>query len=296
MFSSILKTEMLKGARSTWLPMAIIFYDAILAFVTILMMYFGAESFQEGYYYDTSPYLHQFLIVSSIQLIAIILIVPVTVDLTCGADRIRYLPEQFALIPGVMPRYLLAKIVDAVLVSFLIFVSGLPITFLSCIYSDVSWLKIIRLAFMILLFSFWSGAITILIHCIWKKSGGTAIASIFFQSLFILGSVGIVSLIGKCYAASTTTQMIPGILSNCCVLLMLINPLCSYMGYYGNLTGNIGIMSRLCGQVGIDTSGSMFSLLFYKSSAVLLLLCAAMILLLAFWLSGHNNKQEIKFT
>lgn len=295
MFSSILKSELLKGARSSWLPMVIIFYDAILAFVTILMMYFGAESFQEGYYYNTSPYLHQFLIVSSIQLIAVILIVPVTVEITCNSDRVRYLPEQFALIPGVMPRYVLAKIADAVLVSFLIFISGLPITFLSCIYSDVSWLKIIRLAFMVLLFSFWSGTITILFHCVWKRSGGTAIASIFFQFLFIMGSVGLISLIGKYYTTSAVTHTIPSILSNFCILLMMMNPLCSYMGYYGNLTGNIGLMSRLCGQVGIDASGALFSLLFYKGSAVLLGLCGGIFLLLALWVSSRKNKQEIKF-
>ena len=294
MFGSILKAEMLKGARSSWLPMTIIFYDAILAFVTVLIMYFGAKFFQEGYYYNTSPYFHQFLIVSSIQLIAVVLIVPLTVDISCSQDKAKYLQEQLFLIPGVMPRYLLAKIVDAVLVSFLIFISGLPITFLSCIYSDVSWIKIIRLACMVLLFSFWSGAITIFFHVIWKRNGGTAIASLFFQFLFIVGSMGIITLIGKYYTASAVLR-IPVILSNFCLLLMMLNPMCCYMGYYGNLTGNIGIMSRLCGQVGIDTSGSMFSLLFYKGSALLLALCGILILFLAFWISARKNKQEIKF-
>ena len=61
------KVEWLKEGRNIRLPMMLIFYNAILAFITILFMFFNAESFQEGYSYDTSAYLYQILIKSTIQ-------------------------------------------------------------------------------------------------------------------------------------------------------------------------------------------------------------------------------------
>ena len=65
MLNPFLKVEWLKEGRNVRLPMIIIFYNAILAFITILFMFFNAESLQEGYSYNTSSYLYQFLIIST---------------------------------------------------------------------------------------------------------------------------------------------------------------------------------------------------------------------------------------
>ena len=48
MLNPFLKVEWLKEGRNVRLPMIIIFYNAILAFITILFMFFNAESLQEG--------------------------------------------------------------------------------------------------------------------------------------------------------------------------------------------------------------------------------------------------------
>ena len=68
MLNPFLKVEWLKEGRNVRLPMIIIFYNAILAFITILFMFFNAESLQEGYSYNTSSYLYQFLIISTFQI------------------------------------------------------------------------------------------------------------------------------------------------------------------------------------------------------------------------------------
>ena len=46
MLNPFLKVEWLKEGRNVRLPMIIIFYNAILAFITILFMFFNAESLQ----------------------------------------------------------------------------------------------------------------------------------------------------------------------------------------------------------------------------------------------------------
>ena len=68
MLNPFLKAEWLREGRNIRLPMMIIFYNAILAFVMILFMVFNEESFQKGYYYNNSSYVYEFLIISSIQL------------------------------------------------------------------------------------------------------------------------------------------------------------------------------------------------------------------------------------
>ena len=71
MLNPFLKAEWLREGRNIRLPMMIIFYNAILAFVMILFMVFNEESFQKGYYYNNSSYVYEFLIISSIQLLAV---------------------------------------------------------------------------------------------------------------------------------------------------------------------------------------------------------------------------------
>ena len=48
MWNPFLKVEWLKEGRNIRLPMMLIFYNAILVFITILFYVFNAESFQEA--------------------------------------------------------------------------------------------------------------------------------------------------------------------------------------------------------------------------------------------------------
>lgn len=62
------------------------------------------------------------------------------------------------------------------------------------------------------------------------------------------------------------------ITTSLCLLLSLINPLAAYMGYYGNITGDSGLMNLYCGRIGIDSSTQAFSFLFYKAASIMCIL------------------------
>ena len=100
MLNPFLKVEWLKEGRNVRLPMIIIFYNAILAFITILFMFFNAESLQEGYSYNTSSYLYQFLIISTFQIGMIFVLMPFSVWGFYATDREKHMLEEFAMIPG----------------------------------------------------------------------------------------------------------------------------------------------------------------------------------------------------
>ena len=73
------------------------------------------------------------------------------------------------------------------------------------------------------------------------------------------------------------------ITTSLCLLLSLINPLAAYMGYYGNITGDSGLMNLYCGRIGIDSSTQAFSFLFYKAASIMCIFMGIAFLALAVW-------------
>ena len=161
MLNPFLKVEWLKEGRNVRLPMIIIFYNAILAFITILFMFFNAESLQEGYSYNTSSYLYQFLIISTFQIGMIFVLMPFSVWGFYATDREKHMLEEFAMIPGSSKQFVIARVSVIIAIYMMLFVSSLPIISLSCIYSGLPWRKILRLGIMMLICTFWSASISV---------------------------------------------------------------------------------------------------------------------------------------
>ncbi len=291
MFNPILKTEWLKEGRSIWLPMMIIFYNAILAFITILFMFFNAESFQEGYSYDTASYLYQFLIISSFQIATVFVIMPFCVWGFFALDREKHMIEQYSAIPGFPRQFILAKIFLVLSVNILLFTSSLPIITLSCIYSGLSWRKVIRLGIMMLIFIFWSGSISIFSFSVCKKGIWAFAGSTLIESTFGLGTLLMTELMKNASAVVYGSDKMAPFLSGLCWFFMLLNPFSSYMGYYGNITGDTGLVNTFCGHIGIDTSSRTFSLLFYKSACIMCILTGILFLTLAIWKMEKEQKE-----
>lgn len=123
MINPFLKTEWLREGRNIRLPLMIIFYIAIMAFIMILFMVFNEESFQQGYYYDTTTYQYQFLIISTFQIITVLLLTPFTVSRLFIVDKEKNMLEQFEMVPGVSFQYVTAKIILVLAVHVLLFIS-----------------------------------------------------------------------------------------------------------------------------------------------------------------------------
>ena len=123
MINPFLKTEWLREGRNIRLPLLIIFYIAIMAFIMILFMVFNEESFQQGYYYNTTTYQYQFLILSTFQIAAVLLLTPFTVSRLYVVDKEKNMLEQFEMIPGISVQYVIAKMTLVLAVHALLFFS-----------------------------------------------------------------------------------------------------------------------------------------------------------------------------
>lgn len=265
MWNPFLKVEWLKEGRNIRLPMMLIFYNAILAFITILFMFFNAESFQEGYSYDTSAYLYQFLIISTIQIGMIFVLMPFSVWGFYSTDREKHMLEEFVMIPGSSKQFIIARVSVIIAVYMMLFISSLPIISLSCIYSGLPWRKIIRLGIMLFICTFWSASVSIFSFSYCKKGIWAFAQNTVIEAVFILGTILGTEIMRTISISVSGMDNLAPITTSLCLLLSLINPLAAYMGYYGNITGDSGLMNLYCGRIGIDSSTQAFSFLFYKA-------------------------------
>ncbi|MCI6859169.1 MAG: hypothetical protein MR867_07750 [Eubacterium sp.] len=294
MINPIMKTECLKEGRNIRLPMMVILYNALLAFITIIFMFFNAESFQEGYSYDTASYLYQFLIISTIQIGTVFFGMPFLVWSCFTQERENHIIEHFCMIPGFAKQFVIARITRIMAVNMLLFISSLPIISLSCIYSGFPWAKIVRLGIMIMIFSFWSGSISVFSFCMCKKGIWAFAQNALLEGGMLIGTLLVVELIRN-LALSVSGQAVPvPLVTNLCILLVLLNPLAAYMGYYGNVTGDIGLVNTYCSHIGVDTTGQLFSLLFYKAASIICIFMGIVFLALAVWQLEKETPQEIK--
>ncbi|MCD8020082.1 MAG: hypothetical protein LUF92_11015 [Clostridiales bacterium] len=290
MINPFFRAEWLQKGRNIQLPLMVIFYNAILAFVIILFMVLNEGSFQNGYYYDTSTYQYQFLIISTLQIVAVFFMMPYSVAKTFVTDKENHMLEQFDMIPGVSMQYVTSKIFLAVLINCFIFISGLPAATLSCIYTGIGGAKLLRLGAMVLMFTFWSSAITVFCYIIYERSIWAFSGSLLIHGLFLGGTLFLAEMIRNISLLSGTTGELSTTVSNLCLFLLLLNPLSSYMGYYGNVTGDIGMFSELCSHLGIDTSQKMFIFLFYKAATLMCLLVGVLFIFLSIWYMERRKR------
>ena len=250
---------------------------------TILFMFFNAESFQEGYSYDTSAYLYQFLIISTIQIGMIFVLMPFSVWGFYSTDREKHMLEEFVMIPGSSKQFIIARVSVIIAVYMMLFISSLPIISLSCIYSGLPWRKIIRLGIMLFICTFWSASVSIFSFSYCKKGIWAFAQNTVIEAVFILGTILGTEIMRTISISVSGMDNLAPITTSLCLLLSLINPLAAYMGYYGNITGDSGLMNLYCGRIGIDSSTQAFSFLFYKAASIMCIFMGIAFLALAVW-------------
>ncbi len=279
MQNSMFRLEMLKEGRSIRLPILMIFYNSILAFVTILFLFFNNESSQAGYFSNHAGFLVQFLIISSLQILTVFILMPFAVSYMEDTDR--EVSEQFMMIPGVARYQIIAKINVLVLTNLLIFLSSLPIITLSCIYSGISLMKIGRLFGVIALFSFWGGSIALFHYSISRRPLFAFTGTIFTYFMMSVGILLFLEIIRGASLSLSGQGELAAWVTGLCLVVNLFNPVVVYVGYFENLSGNVPIITSYFGNFGIDVTSRTFSYLYFKLAVLACILVGIIFLSLS---------------
>lgn len=292
MRNPLLLTELLREGRNIRLALMVIFYDAIIAFVSIAFLFINAESLSGGYYYSPATYRTQFFMLSLIQLLFVILITPFNVWSYFSTDKENNIPDHFVVIPGFAKNYVLSKMYLIMFVNVLLWISGVPILTLFSVYSGVSWRDIIRLGLMMILFSFWAGAVAIFSFSV-SSSGIRAFALHFIiVACFCFGTFMVTETLRALAVAGQNSQIPAGQLSFLFLMILAFNPVTSGMGYYVNITGDNGIANALCNHLGINNSSTLFIFSFYKMAALALILAGIILLTVAVRRKDIHGRQQ----
>ena len=288
MINPLLRAEWLREGRGNRLALTIIFYNAVLALITILFMIFNTESFHEGYYFDPAVYRFQYFIISAVQIGLVILFMPFTAWGMFTKDNDEEMVRRYKVIPGFSWKYVTAKIGIIMSISLLLYFSSLPVLSLSCIYSGVSWTEILRLGIMVMFFSFWSGSINVYTFVRWQNGIRGFSMGAFFYSIFFAGTLFLSEII---YSLASLSQGAVAISDSSlfCMILAGMNPLVCITGYLASITGDNSIMNAFCSHVGFDNSGKMFSLLYYKMAG---LLCVAISAFFLYRAVAHLERES----
>lgn len=273
------------------LPILLIFDNSILAFITILFIFFNNESTQVGYYTGQSTFLAQFLIISTFQIALIFLLMPFLVSSI--EENEETISDHLLMIPGVVKYYVASKVYISVLTSLLVFASNLPIVSLSCIYSGLSLMKMVRLFGTILLLSFWSSSIAVFFYSLGGKIFFSFIRTVFTYFMFSIGIILFLEIIRAADLSLSASGEISSSVRNLCMALNLLNPLTVYASYYGNVVGNIGFLSSYFGNYGVDVTSTTFSFLYYKLAIVFCLLTAVTFLSMSVRFFRRENEQRL---
>ena len=143
---------------------------------------------------------------------------------------------------------------------------------------------------MIFLYAFWSGAISIFFYTVCSKSVWAFASTFFVQLMFGIGTLMLTEVFRNgSLMMSDTGRIAPEIVA-VCLILLAFNPLSSYMGFYGSITGDIGIFGTFCSHLGIDTSDKWFILLFYKVSSLACVLVGVLFLSLSVWYMDKRRR------
>lgn len=144
---------------------------------------------------------------------------------------------------------------------------------------------------MVFICTFWSAAVSIFSFSYCKKGIWAFAQNTVIEAVFILGTILGTEIMHSLSVSVSGTDNLAPIATNLCLLLSLLNPLAAYMGYYGNITGDSGLMNLYCGRIGIDSSTKTFSFLFYKAASVSCILMGIAFLALAVWQMEKQKKE-----
>ena len=264
MWNPLLKIEFLREGRGARLSMMVVFYNAILALITIMIMLVNAQSYSEGYYYEPSTSRFQFIIITTIQMGFSLLL---SAFMTWGLytpDNEGVYREPFALIPVYHRQYVMSRTVLVVAVNMLLFLSSLPIVLLSAIYSGVTWFQVVRLGLEIAMTSFWSTALASYCSALSRKGFFSAFLMILMEILFFIGTYVIVALVSGRFnifgggdALLESGSMVYNAGTFLAMLVMSLNPISSYVGYQINITGDSGVFRSFCAGFGLDINSRL---------------------------------------
>lgn len=185
----ILKKELTIGSRSIKMPLAIFFYDAVLALCSFVILLVVRIRATEGGSLDLKALAYVFPILMCTQAVILYIMIPIITASSISGERERQTLDIMLTTPVKPKQIILGKLATAIAQVFLFVFSSLPMISLAFLFGGISWINIVYMLGIFLVISFFAGSIGIFCSSIFKKTLPAIIVSMIIELVFVFGTL-----------------------------------------------------------------------------------------------------------
>lgn len=218
----VFRKELKLGVRSARLPIVMLIYNSVLAFISLLVFYTIIESARWSGIMDYTSVIVLYIVVVGIEGILLAFIVPALTASTISGERERQTLDillttrmtPFGIISG--------KLMSSVSMIVLLVFSSIPVISIVFIFGGVSLADVIKIVLYLIFAAVFFGTMGISCSARFKKTTSSTVAA-YGGVLGLCAGTVLIVIVGALVAAVSATvsiQSVVGILA----LILLLNP------------------------------------------------------------------------
>lgn len=185
----ILKKELTIGSRSIKMPLAIFFYDALLALCSfVVLLIVRLQAFNSGSL-DLKSLGYVFPILMCTQAVILYIMIPIITASSVSGERERQTLDIMLTTPVKPIQIIIGKLASAIAQVFLFVVSSLPMISLAFLFGGISWVNLIYMLGIFLIISIFAGSIGVYCSSVFKKTLPSIIVTMVIELVFVFGTL-----------------------------------------------------------------------------------------------------------
>lgn len=254
----ILIKEMKVRARSVHIPVFVLLYNAVLAFVGIFMLMSSADMFNVKGYLNYGQMNEMFLTTGVIQSMMIVL-VSLSVSASCfSSEKERGTLDLLLMTPVSTLEVMNGKLLSSVLTGFLFAFSSLPIMLLGTIYGGTDMTDVFYLELILILLAFAVSTRGMFWSVLFDKTSVAVGFSLLTELVFCVGPFVLLEFVHTFIYNGYQYGTIEFSAGAGCLAFQLLNPVCLILGFAQRITGGEILTDLLVYDYGIWPESGLY--------------------------------------
>ncbi len=269
----ILKKELRLGSRSIKLPLAIMFYNLLLAVITVLTMAVCnlASSYGSGSIYDSMMSI--FPILAWTECMILLVVIPVIAAGSIASEREKQTLDIMLTTPIKPFSIIVGKVFNSIASVLMFVISSIPIMSVAFIFGGLNWFALLGYIVVMVYISYYVASIGVFCSSLVKKTILAIILTIIFEVLVFIGTgviYGIIySIVAISYELLNPNGYYNGEGMGICASIFMFNPLSTFLDYTLRVMG-IGSLSSWVEEIdGSNVIGIIITKMWIPISAII---------------------------
>jgi ABC-type transport system involved in multi-copper enzyme maturation permease subunit len=245
-------------ARTAKIPILLMFYNAVVALIALLMMLASVDVQGTGSYVDYSGITSLFAGLSVMQCCVGILVTLVMTANAISGEWERGTMDLILATPVSTFTFLSGKMMAAITASLVFVASSLPVLAISSVYGGINIKDIGYLFGLFLVLLIYTGSGGILCSSLTKRSSLAIVSSLLFEIVLYIGPFAVLEGIYTFFYNHAQGGSELFVSLNGWVFLLVFSPIILMMGYYDRIMGGSELADLFLYNYGISADTKLF--------------------------------------